>query len=206
MVAYTKTMQTFLIEQKIQPIVNRYAVFQADEAGNRGAMVGFAEQKRFTLKEQFTIYTDDTKSQVAFAVKARQVMDFGTRYDVTDGQGEVIGVLGKDFKASLLNSTWHVFRPGEEQAPLIIAHERNQNIAILRRVWDFIPVISEIPFFIKFQFDYLDAATNAVVATYDKTTTVRDHYRLSVQDAGEQLIDWRVYVALGVLLDAMQSR
>lgn len=199
-------MKTYIIQQKIQPLVNQYVIYEADAEGNQGTMVGFAQQKRFSFKEQFTIYTDDSKSQVAMSMKARQVIDLGSRFDVLDGQGNVIGVLGKDFKASLVNSTWHIFRPGDEQTPLLVAHERSNNLAIFRRVWDFIPILNEIPFFIKFQFDFIDAASNQVVATYDKTTTLRDHYRLTIQDNGESIADPRVYLALGVLLDAMQGR
>jgi hypothetical protein len=118
----------------------------------------------------------------------------------------VIGTIGKDFKSSLLRSTWHVFRPGEESAPALIVRERNANLAIIRRVWDFLPIVSEIPFFVKYHFDFINPADDTVVATYNKTTTLRDHYQLTVNDESTIGIDWRVLVGLGIMMDAMQSR
>lgn len=198
-------MKSFTIQQKIQLLVNQYAVYETGSDGQTGAMVAFAQQKRLALKEKFTMYTDNGKSEVAFEVQARQVMDFGARYDVRDPQGSIIGTLGKDFKASLLNSTWHIFLPGQEDKPTVIVRERSQALAITRRIWGWIPYIGEIPFFLKYNFDFTDPATGKVVASYNKTTTLRDHYQLDITDEGA-VIDWRVMVSLGIMMDAMQGR
>lgn len=199
-------MQTYLIRQKIQPLVNQYAIYEAGADGQQGQMVGFAQQKRFAFKEKFTIYTDDSKSAVAFDIQARQVIDLGARYDVRDADGTVIGTIGKDFKSSLLRSTWHIFRPGQEDKPALIAHERTQGLAILRRIWDFLPFVGDVPFLIKYHFDFIDPADGRVVATYNKTSLLFDYYQLELQDEADSIADWRVYVAMGILLDALQSR
>lgn len=199
-------MKTFLIQQKIQPLVNQYTIHEAAEDGQPGQLVAFAQQKRFAFREKFTLYSGEDKQSVAFEVQARQVMDFGARYDVRAADGTLLGTLGKDFKSSLLRSTWHVFRPGEEDKPALIVQERNQALAIVRRIWELLPFISDIPFFVKYNFDFTDPASSQVVATYDKTTTFRDHYRLALQDEAAATADWRVYVALGILMDALQSR
>ncbi len=201
-------MKSFIIQQKIQFLVNQYAVYETNAEntdGQPGAMVAFAQQKRLAFKEKFTMYGDDSKSQVVFEVQARQVMDFGARYDVRDPQGAIVGTLGKDFRASLLNSTWHIFLPGQEDKPALIIRERSQALAISRRIWGLIPYIGDIPFFLKYNFDFTDPATGRVVASYNKTTTFRDHYQLDITDEGAA-IDWRVMVSLGVMMDAMQSR
>lgn len=210
-------MKTFIIQQKIKPLVNQYVVYEAaanattapgeaTEKAQPGALMAFAEQKRFAFKEKFTMFSDDSKSQKVFEVEARQVMDFGARYDVRDPDGAVLGTLGKNFKASLLNSTWHIFSPGQEDKPLLVIRERSQALAIFRRIWGLLPYIGDIPFFLKYNFDFTDPTTNQVVATYDKTTTFRDHYQLTIQDTAELMVDWRVLVSLGVMMDAMQSR
>lgn len=152
------------------------------------------------------MYTDDSKTQTAFTMQARQVLDFGARYDIRDAEGTIIGTVGKDFKSSLLRSTWLVFRPGQEDQPVLIAQERSLGLALARRLWEFLPIISEVPFFVKYHFDLTNPATNQLAATYEKTTTLRDHYRLTLQDGTEQLADPRVLISLGILMDALQGR
>ncbi len=199
-------MKTFYIQQKIQLAVNRYKVFEAGPDSAQGALVAFAEQKRFAFREKFTLYTDESKSSVLVEVRARTVMDLGARYDIKDATGQVLGVAGKAFGASLLKSTWNMYKPGQEDTSILMVKERSSVVAIFRRVWEFLPFIGEIPFFIKYHFDFTDPATNQVKASYDKTTILKDHYRLEIQDKAVQALDWRAFVAMGVMLDALQSR
>jgi len=199
-------MKTYLIQQKIQPIVNQYAIYEATPEDEPGKMVGFAQQKRFSFKEKFTVYTDESKQAIAFEIQARQAIDFGARYDVFDANGTLLTTVGKDFKSSLLRSTWFVYHPGQEETPAIIAQERNKTLAIVRRIWGFLPYISDIPFFVKYHFDFTETTNQAVVASYEKTTTFRDHYKLTIQENADQFDDPRILIALGVMLDAMQSR
>ncbi|MGF1665993.1 MAG: hypothetical protein ACFCVC_06935 [Acidimicrobiia bacterium] len=51
-------------------------------------------------------------------------------HDVFDGDGNIIGWFKKDFMSSLLRSTWHL-KYGDVEA---VGQERNQTVAILRRV------------------------------------------------------------------------
>lgn len=198
-------MKTYLIHQKIQPIVNQYVVYEATDTAEPGRMVGFAQQKRFSFKEKFTVYTDDSKQAVAFEIQARQVLDFGARYDVFDDSGTLLGTLGKDFKSSLLRSTWFVYQPGQEEIPAIVAQERNKTLAIVRRIWGFLPYIGDVPFFVRYHFDFTETTSQAVVASYEKTTTILDHYKLTVQENADQF-DPRILISLGIMLDALQRR
>ena len=103
----TQTAQRFALRQKITMMVNRYELRTLADDGTEGPVIAFAEQKRLAFKEQVTFYTDATKSTPVFGFKARQRLDLGATYDVTDASGQPIGEFRKDFKASLLRSTWH---------------------------------------------------------------------------------------------------
>ncbi len=199
-------MKSFAIEQKIVPLANQYYVFELDATGEKGRLLAFAHQKRFAWKEKFTFYTDESKNSVLMEVQARQAIDFGARYDVSDAAGTALGVVGKVFGASVLRSTWNVFAPNKEEVPLVTARERSQALAIIRRVWELLPIIGEIPFFVKYHFDFIDMQTKAVEGSYQKTTTVRDHYRLTAEDNLLGKVDWRVLVSLGIMMDALQGR
>lgn len=191
----TDAPQRFALRQKITLMVNRYELRTLSPDGVEGDLLAFAEQKRMAFKEQVTFFTDETKTQPVFGFKARQRLDLGATYDVTDAQGNPIGEFRKDFKKSLLRSTWHLSTPDGLTA---IGQERNAAVAIIRR-------LADIPFLV-FHFDFT-ATDGQVILSSQRQRTLRDRYELTVPvlDNGWQL-DWRVAAAMGVALDALQAR
>ena len=95
--------------------------------------------------------------------------------------------------------------PGSCGAPGLeaIGQERRLGIAILRRVWDFIPYIGEVWVPFVFHFDFVDKATGNVVMTSERQEPVRDQYTVDVSDPR---LDFRVAASMAVALDALQSR
>lgn len=105
------------------------------------------------FKEEVTFYADEKRTQAVFSFKARQRMDLGATYDVKDAAGQPIGWFRKDFGKSLLRSTWHL---GTNQGVELFGQERNKNIALFRRIWEFLPVIGDLPSPFLFHFDFTD--------------------------------------------------
>ena len=193
----------FTVRQKLTMMVNRYEIRPADAGWAEGEPIAVAQQKRMAFKEQVIFYADAARSQPVFSFKARQQMDLGATYDVFDAAGAPIGWFRKDFGKSLLRSTWHIGTPDGLEA---VGTERNRNIAVLRRVWDFIPVVGDIPVPFLFHFDFV-APDGTIVLSSVRKRSIRDRYEVSVprQPNGWQL-DWRVAMAMAVALDALQSR
>ena len=189
----------FFVKQRITVMVNRYEVIAANPDGSEGPMLAFAEQKRMKLKEEVVFYSDASKSRRVFSFKARRAVDLNAGYDIFDETGQQLGFFRKDFAASLLRSTWHLSAPGLEA----VGRERNQFIAILRRVWNFIPYIGDIWVPFVFHFDFADQKTGAPVMTSERAMAIRDRYRVTVPDPR---LDFRVAAAMAVALDALQSR
>jgi uncharacterized protein YxjI len=189
----------FFMKQRITMMVNKYEIRAANPDGSDGQLLAFAQQKRMAFKEQVTFYADENKSQQVFSFKARKTIDLGAGYDVFDGNGQPIGWFKKDFGKSLLRSSWHLSAPGLEA----FGTERNKNIAIMRRVWQFIPVVGDIPLPFIFHFDYIDNATGQPVMSVERKRSIRDRYTINVPD---QRLDFRVAAAMTVALDALQSR
>jgi hypothetical protein len=197
-------MKHFFVHQKITVFANQYEVFEA--AGDQpGKKLAFAHQKRLAIRENIIFYTSADKQDVSFQLQARNIMELAGVYDVVDGNGLLLGTLRKQFKASLLRSTWHICKPDSDKAIAIVT-ERNVPLAVFRRIWQFVPYVGDLPFFLKYHFDFLDPTTKQPLATYEKTTLIRDNYRLGAEDSLLSAIDWRVLVAQGVALDALQSR
>lgn len=189
-IAALQALQTLVIKQKITLMVNRYEVWAADPAGNPSGLVAFAQQKRLAMKEQVTLYTDESKSAVLAGFRARKVIDLSGTYDVTDGGGASIGTFRKDFARSLLRSTWHVDQPG---MATVTGEERNLFVALLRRFTD----ISFLPY----HFDFTGGGAPAF--SVQKKWGIRDRYVVTISDSR---LDRRLVIAMAVALDALQSR
>lgn len=195
--------QHFTVRQKLTMMVNRYEIRSADPSWSEGPVIAVAQQKRMAFKEQVTFYADEGRTQPVFSFKARTRMDLGATYDVFDAQGQPVGWFRKDFGRSLLRSTWHIGTPDGFEG---VGQERNRNIAILRRVWDLVPVVGDIPVPFLFHFDFV-APDGSVVLSSVKRAALRDRYQVTVPAmANGWQLDWRVAMAMAVALDALQSR
>ncbi|MBV2364407.1 hypothetical protein ACFPZ0_09395 [Streptomonospora nanhaiensis] len=186
-----QTLTQFAVRQRIRMMVNQYEVRAMLPDGSEGDLICFAQQKRLAFKEQVTLYTDDTKQYPVLGFKARQAIDLGATYDVTDHNGQPIGLFRKDFKQSLLRSTWHLEQPGLFTAT---GQERNQVLGILRR-------FIEAAQFIPYHFDFV--AGQHPIFSVDKKWGLRDRYTVHVQDPN---VDRRLVIAMAVALDALQGR
>jgi uncharacterized protein YxjI len=193
----------FTIRQNLTMMVNRYEIRSVDATGVEGALIAVAQQKRMAFKEQVTFYADEARTQPVFGFKARQRMDLNATYDVTDSAGKPIGDFRKEFRESLLRSTWQLSAADGLRAK---GTERNQSVAIARRLWEFLPVIGDIPAPFLFHFDFT-APDGSVVLSSVRRRSMRDRYdvELPTSPSGWRL-DWRVGAAMAVALDALQSR
>ncbi|MBA2462073.1 MAG: hypothetical protein H0V45_09965 [Actinobacteria bacterium] len=185
---------TFVIDQLIRPMVNLYRI----SAG--GEPIAFVRQKRLAIKEDIRFFVDENETEELFRLKARALMEFGGRYDVTTPAGERVGVLEKVFGKSLLRSTWRVLDASEQE--LAIAKERSMPVAILRRVIDAVPYGDFVPIPFHFTID----AGDRHLGDLNRRFGVRDTYDLDLSRDTERAIDRRLAIALGIALDALQSR
>jgi uncharacterized protein YxjI len=189
----------FTIDQLIRPMVNLYRI----SAGP--TPVAFVRQKRMAIKEDIRFFADENEVRELWRIKARSLMEFGGRYDVTTPEGERIGVLGKVFGKSLLRSTWSIMDTNEQE--LAIAKERSVPVAILRRVIDAVPYGDFVPIPFHFTIDTVsDGTAETHIGDLNRRFGIRDTYDLDVSGDVERKIDRRLAVSLGIALDALQSR
>ncbi|WP_405956047.1 hypothetical protein [Streptomyces phaeochromogenes] len=190
--------ERFNVRQKMTFMANRYVVTVARPDGSEGEVVAYAEQKRTAIKEEMTVYSDESKKSVLLTFKARRLLDVGATYDVRDESGTPIGTFHKEFAASLLRSTWSLEQPGTTQ---LTGRERNRVVAVLRRVWEFLPLVDFIPFAWPYHFDFTEGDKQTM--SVDKKFGLRDRYVLDIANPD---LDRRLAIAQAVALDALQSR
>jgi uncharacterized protein YxjI len=186
-----QSQQQLIVRQRVRLMVNQYEVHSVSPDGREAGVLAFAQQKRMAFKEQVTLYTDDTKQTPVLGFKARQVIDLGATYDVTDPSGAAIGLFKKNFKESLLRSTWHLVQPGY---PDMVGRESNLAVAILRR---FVDSLSWLPY----HFDFV--VGERTVFSVVKKWGLRDRYVVTIHDPQ---LDRRLVIAMAVALDALQAR
>jgi hypothetical protein len=189
----------FFVKQRITLMINRYEIRAANPDGTEGHLLALAEQKRMKLKEEINFFADESKTRRVFSFKARQRLDVHAEHDVYDEYGHVLGSFSKQFGASLLRSTWSLSAAGVQA----IGQERRLSIAILRRIWDFIPYVGDVWVPFVFHFDFRDTQTGATVMVIERQKAIRDRYAVSVPDSR---VDFRVAASMAVALDALQSR
>lgn len=192
-------IERFAVDQKVTMMVNRYEIRALGPDDEPGEVLAVAQQKRMAFKEKVTFYTGEDRRTPVFSFTARQRMDIGATYDVTDADGTPIGEFRKDFAKSLLRSTWHLTSAGISA----VGRERSARVAVARRAWEMLPVVESLPSPFVFHFDFTDTTSGAVVMTSQRRRSLRDRYVVTVPGAS---VDGRVAAAMAVALDALQSR
>jgi len=105
----------------------RFRIFVGDQ------LVFFVKQKAFRLKEDITVYTDESQTQPCLYIRARNIIDFAATYDVTDVEsGRTVGALRRKGIKSILRDEWHVLDPSGNVLAQI--QEESAVMALIRRL------------------------------------------------------------------------
>ncbi len=128
-------MDHYLIQTKFWRIFGGAFWFK-DLEGN---IIAYSKQKRFKLKEDIVLYTDESCTQPLLQIKARSMIDVWSTYDITDpNTGEHIGSVRRQGLKSILKDSWKLLDvQGNQYGELI-----EDSNALLRR---FIPFGGLIP-------------------------------------------------------------
>jgi hypothetical protein len=196
------SLDRFQVRQRIRMMVNLYDVSAFDAAGAPTSPIAFVRQKRMAIKEDIRFYADESQQELLFAIKARTVFEFAGVHDVVDGSGTKLGVLAKQFRKSLLRSSWEVQDAAGQK--LLEAQERSMFLAVLRRVWGFIPYLNNVPFFIPFHFEF--TIDGQAVGSAERPIGLADKYVVDVAGIPADRLDRRLAIAFSVALDALQDR
>ena len=202
--ARVATVDQFFVQQKFAPIANLYRISTVAPDGRPGELLAFVRQKRMKIREQIDFYTDETQTVPLMRLQARKVFEFRGMTDVLlPNGGQRIGTLKKNFARSLLRSSWSVLDPTGQE--LATARESSMFFAVLRRVWDLIPFVSDVPYFIPFHFE-IHGPDGRLLGTYVRRWALRDRYLMDLSGDPQRCLDRRLMMAFTIALDALQDR
>jgi len=75
---------------------------------NRGGLVLYSDMKRFRLKEDIRLYSDESKTAELLRINTQSVLDFSGAYDVQDSvTGERVGTLKRGgLSSTFVRDSW----------------------------------------------------------------------------------------------------
>lgn len=118
---------------KISTLSNDFIVRDAN-----GIVVSYIKQKLFKFVEDVTVYNDDSKTQVAYGIKADRWLDFSAAYNMTNSAGSYIGKLARKGWASIWKARYEIYDENNVQDLMI--QEENGWVKVLDAL------LCEIPF------------------------------------------------------------
>ena len=192
-----------LVQQVFKPIANEYRIsVVAPGSTEEGRPLLYVKQKKMKIKEDIRFRLSPDDDAHLFMIKSKSVFEFRGRHEVLDAEGQVIGMLEKDFTRSLLRSHWHVRDTAGND--LLEAHEASWIVALVRRIADigvdWLSLLAWLPF------NFVLRRGDQQVGSYKRLLgKFRDRYLLELgPDVGD--VDRRLIVAFAVGLDALQDR
>ena len=192
-----------LIQQVFKPIANEYRIsVPTPGSSEEGRPLLYVKQKKMKIKEDIRFRLSPDDDAHLFMIKSKSVFEFRGRHEVLDAEGQVIGMLEKDFTRSLLRSHWHVRDTAGND--LLEAHEASWIVALVRRIADigvdWLSLLAWLPF------NFVLRRGDQQVGSYKRVLgKFRDRYLLELgPEVGD--VDRRLVVAFAVGLDALQDR
>jgi uncharacterized protein YxjI len=109
--------------------------FTASDA--QGRTVAFVKQKLFKLKEDISIYSDESKTELLYKIKADRWIDWSAAYSITHADGTELGKIARKGWRSLWKAKYLLI--DQHQKEQFTVEEENGWV----KVWD--SLLGEIP-------------------------------------------------------------
>lgn len=196
----------FLVNQKHRSwMKSKYYVF--DESG---APLFYVERPVKPLqRSDITIYHDDSRAVAALTIR----QDHGyaalhRQYTLIGSEsGDAIAHFDRDNIRSLFRRAWTISHP--DGSVVAGAREDTAWIAAARRVVEWIPYVSILAGFVRTNFRLHVVGEGGVetsVGAFNRKLSFGDKYALDLTDDPGRLLDRRIALALGILLDTGEAR
>lgn len=153
-----------------------------------------------SAKRHVTIYRDDSKQQPLVEILQEEKFQFPyANYSVKGSQGQLLAKLRKNYLYDIFRKQWHCTEA--DGTVLCTIKEDELILALMRRLFG--------PFFgiLRTNFVIYSGKTERVmVGEFNRKFTLLDRYVLDMSADTNRLIDRRIAVAIGVMLDTGERR
>ena len=101
--------------------------------------LAYVRQKMFKLKEDVVVFSNESKSQENFRIRANQWIDFNASYAITDSFGKNLGKIARKGMRSIWKATYNIFDHNENQKYKV--QEENAWVKVFDGIVSDIPII-----------------------------------------------------------------
>ena len=103
-----------------------------------GRLVSYVKQRAFRLREDVTIFGDESQTQPVFHIKANKIIDIGATYAITSADGRSLGAVRQRGMRTFWKATYDILDETGNAIGLI--HEQDAWVKVVDSL------IGEIPF------------------------------------------------------------
>jgi len=104
-----------------------------------GQEIAYVKQKLFKLKEDISVFADESQSSILYKIKASQWIDWSASYMFTDASGKNLGKMGRKGARSLWKATYEIF--DDHDAFEFKIEEDNAFVKIMDGLFSEVPIL-----------------------------------------------------------------
>ncbi|HKA59242.1 MAG TPA: hypothetical protein VKD28_11570 [Gemmatimonadales bacterium] len=154
-----------------------------------------------SVKRHVTFYRDESKRERLLSIlQDKKFQPITMTYTVRDARGRPIARLGKNWLFNVIRKRWYVWAPGPDRRLLFVAKEDSIILSLLRRF------LGPLFGLLRTNFIFLPAGTEDVIGEFKRKFTILDRYVLDMSADPQRVMDRRIAIALGVMLDTGERR
>jgi uncharacterized protein YxjI len=152
-----------------------------------------------SVKRHVTFYRDESKREKLLDIlQDKKFQPITMTYTVRDARGRKLAKLGKNWLFNAVRKRWYVWGP--DGRLLFLAKEDSIILSLLRRF------LGPLFGLLRTNFIFLPAGTDDVIGEFKRKFTILDRYVLDMTADPQRLMDRRIAIALGVMLDTGERR
>jgi len=164
-----------------------------------GAVLTFVVIFAIVPKRHVTFWRDQSRTEKLLEIlQDRKIMPIVATYTVRDPSGNILARLRKNDLTNLIRRKWSCYRP--DGSLWCVAKEDSLILSLLRRL------IGPLFGILRTNFIICDPDTDEVIGEFNRKFTLFDRYVLDLRADRDVLLDRRVALALGVMLDTGERR
>lgn len=171
-----------------------------DATGNTKA---FVKQKLFKFKEHVEVFSDESRSERLYDIRADKWLDFNTTYTITGSNDRHMGRLARKGWRSLWKASYELYNEKDQQD--LVIQEKNAWVKVADSVFCEIPVLGLVSGYLFNPSYTVKRPDGTLVATFTKQASFFGRKFQLNQDApfnnGEEL-----RIQLGVMMMALLER
>jgi hypothetical protein len=155
-------------------------------------------------KRHVTFYRDQTKQdRMLQIIQDNKFYLINAHYSIKDAQGQLLATLHKNHLYNILRKRWYCYAP--DGSLLCVAKEDSMLRSVLRRIFAQLGGIGALALpLLRTNFVILHG--QQPMGLFNRKMTLLDRYQLDMSADTRRVIDRRIALALGVMLDTGERR